>query len=142
LGAIHRLPILVSTAEIDANGHVNNVEYVRWMQEAAMSHSDSAGCTVATKAAAASWVVRSHHVEYLLPTFAGDRLMILTWVSTLRRASSLRKYLFRRQSDHAVVARGETNWIFVHHRSGRPKSIPTEVSSSLQILPVEREPST
>ncbi len=111
------------------------------MQEAAISHSDSAGCTAATKSAVASWVVRSHYVEYLLPAFAGERLVILTWVSTLRRASSLRKYLFLRENDRAVVARGETSWIFVDRQSGRPKSIPPEVSSVFQILPVAREPS-
>jgi acyl-CoA thioester hydrolase len=118
LGAIHRFPIVVSTAAIDANHHANNIEYVRWMQEAAISHSDSAGCTAATKSAGASWVVRSHYVEYLLPAFAGERLVILTWVSTLRRASSLRKYLFLRENDRAVVARGETSWIFVDRHPG------------------------
>ena len=101
-----------------------------------------AGCTNATKAAGASWVVRSLRVECLLPSFAGDRLLVLTWVSTLSKASSLRKYLFLRERDRAVVARGETNWVFVEARNGRPKPIPREVSSVFDILPAEREPSS
>jgi len=141
LTAIHRVSVLIPNTAIDANGHVNNVEYVRWMQRAAISHSDSAGCTIATKAAGASWVVRSHHIEYLLPSFAGDKLVILTWISTLRKASSLRKYLFLREGDRAVVARGETSWVFVEARTGRPKLIPREVSSVFEILPAKREPS-
>jgi acyl-CoA thioester hydrolase len=140
LTAVHRFPVLISDTAIDANGHANNVEYVHWMQLAAISHSDFAGCTTATKAAGGSWVIRSLHVEYLLPSFAGDRLLILTWVSTLRKASSLRKYLFLRERDRAVVARGETNWVFVEARNGRPKPIPREVSSVFAIVPVEWEP--
>ena len=142
LTAIHRFPVLIPGTAIDANGHANNVEYVHWMQRAAISHSDFAGCTAATKAAGASWVIRSLHVEYLLPSFAGDRLLILTWVSTLRKASSLRKYLFLRERDRAVVARGETNWVYVDARNGRPKPIQGEVSSVFDILPAEREPSS
>ena len=33
---IHRLEIAVDPSTIDANAHVNNVEYVRWMQDAAI----------------------------------------------------------------------------------------------------------
>ena len=76
LTAIHRFPVLIPDTAIDANGHASNVEYVHWMQQAAISHSDFAGCTNATKAAGASWVVRSLRVEYLLPSFAGDRLLM------------------------------------------------------------------
>jgi len=141
LTSIHRFPVVIPDTAINANGHTNNVEYVRWMQQAAISHADAAGCTTATTVVGASWVVRSHHVEYLQPTFAGDRLVILTWVSTLRKASSLRKYLFLREGDRAVVARGETNWVFVEARTGRPKPIPPEVSSVFDILPTDQEPS-
>src|SRR3954454_6420100 len=82
-------------SSIDANGHANNVEFVRWMQDAAVAHADAAGCTAATLAAAGgAWVVRSHRIEYLRPAFAGDRLAVVTWVADFRRAFSLRKYEF------------------------------------------------
>lgn len=110
------------------------------MQAAAISHANATGCTAATVAAGASWVVRSHHVEYLQPTFASDRIVVLTWVSTFRKASSLRKYLLVRAADRAVVARGETNWVFVDTLTGRPATIPTEVSSAFALLPTSAEP--
>ena len=96
LTAIHRFRVIVRGTTIDANGHANNVEYVRWMQQAAISHSDLTGCTTATIASGGTWVVRTHHVHYLRPAFAGNELVLLTWVSTMRKASSLRKYLFLR----------------------------------------------
>lgn len=140
LPAVHRHGIVIADAAIDANGHTNNVEYLRWMQAAAISHADVTGCTAATAAAGASWVVRSHHVEYLQPTFAGDRVVVLTWVSTFRKASSLRKYLFVREADRAVIGRGETNWVFVDVQTGRPKPIPTDVSSVFELVPASLEP--
>ena len=110
------------------------------MQDAAVAHADAAGGTDATTKAGASWVVRSHHIEYLQPTFAGDRLLVLTWVSNLRKASSLRKYLLLRETDRTLIARGETNWVFVESQTGRPIAIPKEVSSRFEVVPPSLEP--
>ena len=35
------VPILVAPTDIDGQGHVNNVVYLRWMQEAAEAHWDA-----------------------------------------------------------------------------------------------------
>src|SRR3954451_138381 len=105
-----RFEVTVAASAIDANGHANNVEYVRWMQEAAVAHADAAGCTAATAAGGATWVVRSHKVEYRRPALEGDVLHVVTWVHDFRRAFSLRKYRFERPSDRTVLAEGETEW--------------------------------
>ena len=132
-GYIHLIPVSfqyefdVTAGAIDGNGHVNNVEFVGWMQEAAVAHSDAVGCTAATSAAGATWVVRSHHVEYKRPAFAGDRVRVVTWVENARRAFSLRKYRFERVGDGVVLAEGETDWAFLDAGTGRPRSIPGEI---------------
>src|SRR5437016_2430632 len=53
--------LTVPPAAIDANGHVNNVVFVQWMQDAAIAHAAAVGCDTATAAHHALWVVRSHH---------------------------------------------------------------------------------
>jgi acyl-CoA thioester hydrolase len=123
----HCHEIEVTSSSIDANGHASNIEFVRWMQEAAISHADVRGCTAATREAGAAWVVRTHKIEYLRPAFVGDRIQVLTWLANLRRASSLRKYEFVRVSDNAVLARGETDWVFIDASTGRPRSIPDQI---------------
>jgi len=140
MNAIFRHEFIVQPASVDGNGHVNNVEYVKWMQEVAVMHSDSVGCTQATKEAGATWVARSHRIEYLRPAFAGDPIMVLTWVVDFRRVRSLRKYKFVRTTDNAVIADGETDWVFVDAKTGRPLSIPKTVSSAFEPIPQEREP--
>jgi acyl-CoA thioester hydrolase len=124
---VHTYEVEVAPSAIDANGHANNVEFVRWMQDAAVSHADERGCTAATREAGAAWVVRSHRIEYLRPAFAGDRVRVRTWVADFRRAFSLRKYEMIRAGqagDETVLARGETDWVFIDAKTGRPKSIP------------------
>jgi len=137
---VYRYEFRVPEDALDANGHVNNVEYVRWMQQAAISHSDAAGCTQATKAAGAIWVVRTHHIEYLRPAFAGDEIAVLTWVCDFRRVRSLRKYKFVRVRDNVVLARGQSDWVFVDAETGSPRSIPHDVQQAFELVPEGAEP--
>lgn len=124
----HVYEIEVTAVSIDIQGHVNNVEYVRWMQDAATAHSDAVGCTAATRQHGSAWVARSHRIEYLRPAFEGDCLEVRTWVSDIhRRVASLRSYEFVRRGDGVLVARGETEWVYVDSATGRPRSIPEHI---------------
>jgi acyl-CoA thioester hydrolase len=124
---------------VDVNNHVNNVEYLRWMQTAALLHSDKQGCTRATVAAGATWVVRSHYIEYLRPAFAGQDVVVLTWVSNFRRVRSLRKYKIVRLPDREVLVEGETDWVFVDMATGRLRFIPQHIIDCFEILPPHQE---
>ncbi len=136
---VYRYEIVVPKEAEDRNGHVNNVEYLRWMQDAAMKHADLIGCTRATSTAGATWVVRTHKIEYLKPAFAGDRVTVVTWVSNLRRVQSLRKYKIFRPADKALLAEGETDWVFVDAQKGTLRSIPKEIKLTFTPLPEEQE---
>lgn len=135
----HRFTI--PSAANDLNGHVNNVNYVQWMQEVATLHSDAEGCTFEScQKLGAAWVVRAHQIEYLRPAFAGEEIEILTWVCNLKRTRSLRRYRFLRSSDQMLLARAETDWVFINTQTGRPISIPAEVSNCYQLVEPEEEP--
>lgn len=140
MGAVYEYELVVSDAVIDENRHINNVAYVQWMQDVAIAHSNSVGGTQATQSVGATWVARSHHIQYLRPGFAGDRLRILTWIADLRKARSRRKYKFLRTTDNTVLAAGETDWVFVDAVTGRPRSVPETVACCYQILSTEAEP--
>ena len=120
---VYRHQFTVPESAVDQNGHVNNVVYVQWMQDVAVLHYEAAGGNKAMEDAGATWVARSHHVEYLKPTYAGEEVIALTWVENLRRVRSLRRYQFLRQSDNVLLARGETDWVFIDIASGRPRLI-------------------
>src|SRR5439155_19675109 len=117
--------------------HVNNVAYVQWMQDAAIAHATASGCTAMTKAIGAMWVARTHHIEYLSPAFAGDVITVITCAADFRKVRSLRRYKFVRTTDGKVLARGETDWVFVDAATGRPRAIPDEIKNSFVIVSEE-----
>jgi acyl-CoA thioester hydrolase len=118
--------IIIPSSTIDENGHVNNVVYVQWMQDLAVEHYAAIG-GIEAQGPNATWVVRKHSVEYFLPAFEGEEIEARTWVEDLRKVRSLRMYEFVRKSDGKVLVKGETDWVFMDIKTGRPKAIPVEV---------------
>ena len=131
---IFKQDIVVPASVIDENGHVNNVAYVQWMQDIALAHYAAIN-GVQAQGTDATWVIREHKVEYLLPAFEGEELEIQTWVANIRRVRSLRRYQFIRKSDGKLLVRGETDWVFVDTQTGMPRAIPADVANLLPLLP-------
>ena len=123
--------ITIPNNAIDENGHVNNVAYVQWMQDIAVEHYESIG-GITAQGPDATWVVREHRVEYFLPAFENEEIEIHTWVENVRRVRSLRKYEFIRKADDKILVKGETDWVFVDVRTGRPRAVPNEVIAVFQ----------
>src|SRR5690348_15317697 len=128
LSLIYTKTTTISKESIDENGHVNNVAYVKWMQDIAVEHYSSLG-GIEAQGPDSTWVVREHRIEYLLPAFEGEDIEIRTWVENIRRVRSLRKYEFVRKSDGKLLVKGETDWVFVDVKTGAPRAIPPEVSN-------------
>ena len=69
------LPITVVAGDIDDLGHVNNVVYLRWMQQAASAHWEAAADPVLRSSV--HWVVIRHEIDFVSgdPSFqAGSTL--------------------------------------------------------------------
>jgi acyl-CoA thioester hydrolase len=132
---VYSYEFIVPADALDQNGHVNNVQFVQWMQEAAVRHYESLGGVQPAQALGATWVVRSHNIEYLRPAFAGDRIEVRTWVVDIRRVRSLRRYRFTRLSDSKLLVKGETDWVFVDAKTGAPRLVPEEITRIFTLLP-------
>jgi acyl-CoA thioester hydrolase len=106
--ASHEIRIPVDPADIDELGHVNNVTYLRWVQEAAVAH----WCAQAAPEDQAKlvWVVVRHEIDYKQPAVAGDVVMAKTWVGTATRVRFERLTELRRASDGTVLANARTLW--------------------------------
>ena len=96
ISPVYSKTIAVPETVIDENERVNNVAYVQWMQDIAIEHYSSIGGIAPTQHIGATWVARSHLIEYLMPAFAGEEIEIRTWIESVRRVRSLRKYEFVR----------------------------------------------
>ncbi len=130
----------IPDSAIDINRHVNNLEYLRWMQDVATAHSSACGWPMERYLCArSSWVIRSHFIEYLRPSFANENIALATWIADMGEQSSPRKYLFLRAADRQVLARAETQWVYVNAKTGRPQAIPAELRADFTIIADDTE---
>jgi acyl-CoA thioester hydrolase len=53
----------------DVNGHVDDLEYLRWIQEVATQHSGAEIWRVGHYLKMQTWGIWSHHSEYLRAAF-------------------------------------------------------------------------
>lgn len=93
-GVRHRYVCPVRWADLDLLGHVNNVRYVDYLQEArvdmlrAHRWSGSVAGEEATDALADAIIVSRHEVTYRAPLLFGEQpVLIECWVTDLRAAS-------------------------------------------------------
>ncbi len=136
--AVFDYPHTVLPEEIDALGHANNVAYVAWMQAAAVAHSEAQGWPGARyQRLGQGWVVRTHTIEYLQPAELHDRIIVRTWVASMRKATSVRRYRIFRPTDGAVLATAETRWAFIDYGTGQPARIPSELAQAFTVLEAE-----
>jgi acyl-CoA thioester hydrolase len=134
----HAYLLTVQPADIDNLGHVSNLVYLRWVQEAALAHSTALGWAEADYLARGeAWVVRRHEIEYVRPAMPGDVLRIETRVATMSAASSVRKTRVLRESDGAILCNAATDWVYIDLPRARPKRVPVEVKDRFPLEPDE-----
>jgi len=113
---------------IDFNGHVSNVTYLKWMIEAATRHSEAVGFGYTQcLELGGTWVAKSHRIEYRKPAFEGEELEMRTWIESIGKLLSVRRYRLTRPGDASVICEGETEWVFVDRERMRPMKIPEKI---------------
>ena len=122
---VHEIPVEVTTSDIDELGHVNNVVYLRWVQDAAVSHWRSA--TSSDEQATVLWVVIRHEIDYKRPARLGDEVVVRTWVGEAKEASFERFTNIVRKADGVVLAKALTLWCPINARTGRIVRIPEDL---------------
>ena len=129
----HEIRVMVIDADIDVQNHVNNVVYLRWVQEVAIAHWEA----VATGLMRANtfWVVRRHELEYLSPALPGDELTVRTWVGAATAATFERHTEILRSTDGKLLARARSVWCVLDPASGRPRRIERELREQFGVGP-------
>ena len=133
--AIYEHAFTVKSEEIDRLGHVNNLAYMAWMIDAAVAHSAVQGWTGDRyEKLGAVWVVRSHEIKYVGPAYAGEQIVVRTWVADMTKVSSIRCYRIMRATDDRLLAKAATRWAFIDLATGALKRIPEEVWQSFELV--------
>lgn len=121
--------IVVTKDDIDINLHVNNIMYVKWMQEAAMEHSKAVGDTFEVQSERGyMWVIKSHNIEYFHPAYENDEIEITTYTKKYRKSASFRIYNFTNQKGE-TLAKAKSIFVCLNSSSLRPIKIPEDIDS-------------
>lgn len=121
------VPLEVRPEHIDANGHVNNVVYVGWLQDAGTAHWN-ARFDEATRAKW-SWVATRHEIDYLRGIEPGATGVVArTWVGE-PHGPRFNRYVRIEDAQGRVCAQGVTEWVLVDAATLRPQRIPPDMLS-------------
>ena len=114
--------------ECDAYGHLNNANYLRYMQETAFDASAAAGYDMERyNQIGHHWLIRATDIEYLRPLRYDDEVEVKTWVADFHRVRSRRVYEFRLSGTDDLVAQANTDWVYLESATGKPATIPQEM---------------
>ena len=123
------MPLLPQAADIDELGHVNNIVYVRWIQDLAATHWRS--ITTPEERAEVAWVVVRHEIDYKAAARLGDALVGRTWVGDQTAATSVRHTEIVRAGDGRLLMAAQTTWCAIHPADGRLRRMPEAIKARL-----------
>ncbi len=109
--------------DLDEQGHVNNVSYVRWVQDAAVSHWLSAAPREIVEQT--GWVLIRHELDYKNPSFENDQILVTTWVGSWTRVTCERFVEITR--DGVLLVSSRTVWCMLDRELSKPKRITAEI---------------
>ncbi|MEP7383187.1 MAG: thioesterase family protein [Gemmatimonadota bacterium] len=119
------LPIAVRADDIDDMQHVNNVVYLRWVQDVALAHWKSSATAQMQETLA--WVATRHELDYLRAARLNEALVARTWIGTIDSRRFERFTEIARASDGVVLLRARTLWLLVNRGTGRVTRISDEL---------------
>jgi acyl-CoA thioester hydrolase len=122
---VFEIPIVVHASDIDDMQHVNNVVYLRWVQDVALAHC-LARATDALRAEY-GWVATRHELDYRQAAILGDAITARTWIGAVDSRRFERFTEIVRTKDGVVLALGRTLWCLVNRTTGRITRIPDEL---------------
>lgn len=133
IGERFEWPIEIVADDIDDLGHVNNVVYLRWVQEVAIAHWSSAATP--EQQAAVAWVAIRHEIDYKHPAMLGDAIVARTWVGIADSHRFERHTEIVRAHDNKLLSRARTLWCPISRSSGRITRVSNEIRARFSVVP-------
>jgi acyl-CoA thioester hydrolase len=121
------IEIVALPADIDELNHVNNVVFVRWVQDVAAAHWMATSTDELR--ACYSWMLLRHEIDYLGQAFLGDRLIGTTWVGEAKGATFER--FVELKKDGKVITKSRTVWALLDAKTLKPRRIDQAMNTLL-----------
>ena len=119
----------VRWADMDAYGHVNNVAFLRYLEEARIDFMFRLAPGEGSASFRGGSVVARHEIDYLRAARPGDTVCARTWIGQAQ-AIRYERHTEIVLEDGTTLARARTLWCPVDTATGRPRRVPAEVRAT------------
>lgn len=115
----HAFNVAIAQVDIDFMGHVNNASYLKWVQEAVLSHWR--GIAPPEAVDALQWVALKHEITYRKPAFLEDEVVATVFLEKIDGASAFYETIIRRGEE--VLAEVKSRWCCLDAATLRPRRL-------------------
>jgi acyl-CoA thioester hydrolase len=123
--AAHSFRIGIDPADIDFMGHVNNAVYLKWVQDAVVSHWQK--LAPAEAVAQHLWVALKHEITYRKPAFLDDEVFASVVLEKVHGARAFYQTLIKRGEE--VLAEVKSSWCCLDAETLRPSRIAGDIAA-------------
>lgn len=112
---------------IDVNGHVNNIVWVRWMEELSGAHWEADAREEDKERFA--WLVLRHEIDYRGNVGEGAVVTGITEIREGPRGPRFNRHFTFTNADGKELVRARTTWAMVDKATGKLMRVPSEVAA-------------
>ncbi|WP_196891719.1 acyl-CoA thioesterase [Aureivirga marina] len=128
-----KMEIVVRNSDLDDLNHVNNVRYVKWMEDVAKAHwfhllekNNLENKYI--------WVVANHFVEYKRPALLDYKLSLETYLTGFEENHCYRMIEIKNAETGKIMIQSKSKWCYIDSKTNRPAPIPDEILDLVGIL--------
>jgi acyl-CoA thioester hydrolase len=122
---IYEKIIIVKATDLDELKHVNNVQYVQWIQDIAKEHWENRVSEEILNTC--FWVVIRHEIDYKKQAFLDDELIIQTFVGDQTHVTSQRFVNILNKQTKKVLVKAKSTWCLMDYKTKKPVKISAEM---------------
>ncbi len=117
----------VKPEDIDALDHVNNVVYLKWVNDISEKHWGILSNPELDKKY--FWVAIRHEIDYIQPAFLNDGITVYTWIGKTGGVRSIRHVHIYRENE--LLVKAQTTWCLMNMKTKKITRIGKEITDIL-----------
>ena len=122
---IYEKKLTVEEKHLDKQKHVNNVQYLQWVQDIAEEHWEVRASE--EQKAEVIWVVVRHEIDYKKEAFLNDELVLQTYVGETTHVTSIRHVIIKNSETDELLVQAKTTWCLLNASTKKPSRISEEL---------------
>ena len=127
--------MIVRPSELDYNGHVHQSVYLDYLLFARVDQMQRCYKMPIEEffKRGLSWTTKSVSIDYLKSLYMNERFLVQTWIESIGEKSVNVHFQIRKKTSGAVSAQGESTYVLVEAKSGKPVAIPEDIKEKFSI---------